>query len=62
MGTIKLVEELGEYTIVYVDIGAPDLFIAKLLNSISLRKGEPIKLNFCEAVHFFDQDTRRVSI
>jgi len=43
-GTVDIVEQLGEVTLVYVDIGADEPIVAKLENDIPFTKGESIAL------------------
>ncbi|MCX5579158.1 ABC transporter ATP-binding protein [Kaistia terrae] len=43
-GTIDIVEQLGEVTLIYVDIGTEEPIVAKLENDIPFTKGETIAL------------------
>ncbi|MCX5513262.1 ABC transporter ATP-binding protein [Kaistia algarum] len=55
-GTIDIVEQLGEVTLIYVDVGAPEPIVAKIANDIAVARGEKVALTTERRhLHVFDE-------
>lgn len=55
-GTIDIVEQLGEVTLIYVDVGAPEPIVAKIENDIAVAKGDKVALTTDRRhLHVFDE-------
>jgi alpha-glucoside transport system ATP-binding protein len=55
-GTVSMVEQLGEVTMTYVDIGQGEPVIAKLAGDVALNRGDLVQLGApAEQLHLFDR-------
>ncbi len=56
-GTIDIVEQLGEVTLIYVDVGIAEPIVAKIENDIEVSKGQKVALTTdIRHLHVFDEN------
>ncbi|MCX5495908.1 sn-glycerol-3-phosphate ABC transporter ATP-binding protein UgpC [Kaistia dalseonensis] len=55
-GTVDIVEQLGEVTLIYVDVGTTEPVVAKIANDIPVAKGDKVALTTeLRHLHVFDE-------
>jgi ABC-type sugar transport system ATPase subunit len=60
-GKVSVLEQLGELTIAYIDVGGPDPIIVKLPNTSTLSRGQTAAFSApTERLHLFDQFGNRI--
>lgn len=57
-GEVKLIEPLGDETLVFFSCGSDDLLVAKISADREFRSGDAVRFSFRpEGIHFFDLDS-----
>ncbi len=57
-GEVKLIEPLGDETLVFFSCGSDDLLVAKVSADREFRPGDAVRFSFRpEGIHFFDPDS-----